>query len=478
VSEAVWIAIAVIAVLVVVALVVGLVRYRRRRISLSSTDTATPIDRSGGYTASSGITFTQSAPAEPVERIDTSGLPAVGDDATIPRDAPKRSIADVQLPEPSVAPEAPPVAPEAPPPPPVETRAPAPPVEPVAPAPPVEAEPEAPAAPEIQPEAPAAPEIQPEAPAAPDIAAIAPAEGRLDRLRGRLAKSQNAMGRSMLGLLGGGDLDEDSWQDVEDTLLIADLGPVVTESVVGALRARMASSNVRTETDARAVLRDVLVSELHPDLDRSIKALPHADKPSVLLVVGVNGTGKTTTVGKLARVLVADGRRVVLGAADTFRAAAADQLQTWASRVGAQVVRGAEGADPASVAFDAVDKGVEDGADVVVIDTAGRLHTKTGLMDELGKVKRVVSRRAAVDEVLLVLDATIGQNSLPQARVFAEVVDITGLVLTKLDGTAKGGIVFRVQQELGVPVKLVGLGEGPDDLAPFEPAAFVDALLG
>ena len=198
----------------------------------------------------------------------------------------------------------------------------------------------------------------------------------------------------------------------------------------------------------------------------------------MLLVVGVNGTGKTTTVGKLARVLVADGRRVVLGAADTFRAAATHQLQTWASRVGAQVVRGAEGADPASVAFDAVDEGIESGADVVVIDTAGRLHTKTGLMDELGKVKRVVSRRAAVDEVLLVLDATIGQNGLPQARVFAEVVDITGVVLTKLDGTAKGGIVFHVQQELGVPVKLVGLGEGPDDLAPFEPAAFVDALLG
>jgi fused signal recognition particle receptor len=198
----------------------------------------------------------------------------------------------------------------------------------------------------------------------------------------------------------------------------------------------------------------------------------------VLLVVGVNGTGKTTTVGKLARVLVADGRRVVLGAADTFRAAAADQLQAWASRVGAEVVRGAEGADPASVAFDAVDKGIAAGADVVVIDTAGRLHTKTGLMDELGKVKRVVTRRAAVDEVLLVLDATIGQNGLAQARVFAEVVEITGAVLTKLDGTAKGGIVFRVQQELGVPVKLVGLGEGPDDLAPFEPAAFVDALLG
>ena len=423
-SEALWIAIAVIAVLVVVALVVGLVRYRRRRISLSSADTATPVDRSGGYTASSGITFTQAAPAEPVERIDTSGLPAVGDDATIPRDAPKRPIADVRLPEPTVA------------------------------------EPE-----------PAAAE-----PAL--VEEIAPIEGRLDRLRGRLAKSQNTLGRGMLGLLGGGDLDEESWEAVEDTLLIADLGPVVTESVVSSLRSRMASSRVRTETDARAVVREVLIEQLQPDLDRSIKALPHDDKPSVLLVVGVNGTGKTTTVGKLARVLVADGRRVVLGAADTFRAAAADQLQTWASRVGAQVVRGAEGADPASVAFDAVDEGIDSGADVVVIDTAGRLHTKTGLMDELGKVKRVVSKRAEVDEVLLVLDATIGQNGLPQARVFAEVVDITGLVLTKLDGTAKGGIVFRVQQELGVPVKLVGLGEGPDDLAPFEPAAFVDALLG
>ena len=447
-SEALWIAIAVIAVLVVVVLVVGLVRYRRRRISLSSADTATPIDRSGGYTASSGITFTQSAPAEPVERIDTSGLPAVGDDATVPRDAPKRTVADIQLPEPRLEPTEPPPAP----------------IEEVAPV-----------APDI---GAAAPDVGAIAPTAPDVGTIAPPEGRLDRLRGRLAKSQNTLGRGMLGLLGGGDLDEESWEAVEDTLLIADLGPVVTESVVSALRSRMASSGVRTEADARAVVRDVLIAELRPDLDRSIKALPHDNKPSVLLVVGVNGTGKTTTVGKLARVLVADGRRVVLGAADTFRAAAADQLQTWASRVGAEVVRGAEGADPASVAFDAVDKGIESGADVVVIDTAGRLHTKTGLMDELGKVKRVVSRRAAVDEVLLVLDATIGQNGLPQARVFAEVVDITGVALTKLDGTAKGGIVFRVQQELGVPVKLVGLGEGPDDLAPFEPAAFVDALLG
>ena len=222
----------------------------------------------------------------------------------------------------------------------------------------------------------------------------------------------------------------------------------------------------------------MLTDALRPDLDRSVRALPHDGRPAVLLVVGVNGTGKTTTTGKLARVLVADGRHVVLGAADTFRAAAAEQLGTWGERAGATVVRGPEGADPASVAFDAVKQGTDEGADAVLLDTAGRLHTKTGLMDELGKVKRVVARQAEVDEVLLVLDATTGQNGLTQARVFGEVVDVTGIVLTKLDGTAKGGIVFRVQRELGVPVKLVGLGEGADDLAPFEPAAFVDALLG
>ncbi|OCB19447.1 signal recognition particle-docking protein FtsY [Mycobacterium intracellulare] len=437
-SQGLWIALAVLIVLVVlVALVLGLLRYRRRRISFSTRAEPGAIDRSGGYTASSGITFSQTPTVAPPERLDTTGLPGVGDDATIPRDAPRRTISDVDLPEPETV--APPPIPAAPP------------------------EPETPA---------------PETPAAPEIEEIAPPEGRLERLRGRLARSQTAFGRSMLGLIGGGDLDEDAWQDVEDTLLVADLGPVVAESVIAQLRARLAGSDVRTEADAKAVLRDVLIKELQPGMDRSIRALPHADHPSVLLVVGVNGTGKTTTVGKLARVLVADGRRVVLGAADTFRAAAADQLQTWASRVGAEVVRGAEGADPASVAFDAVDKGIAAGVDVVLIDTAGRLHTKVGLMDELDKVKRVVTRRAAVDEVLLVLDATIGQNGLAQARVFAEVVEITGAVLTKLDGTAKGGIVFRVQQELGVPVKLVGLGEGPDDLAPFEPAAFVDALLG
>ena len=440
-SQGLWIAIAIIAVLVIAALIFGLVRYRSRQVSLlPSTDTAieapTPVDRSGGYTASSGISFTQSSGPATVDRprLDTSGLPGVGDDAAIPRDSVKRPISNVGLPETS----------------------------------------DTPLVEEVE-------EYLAETAAtqtAPELGTIAPTAGRLERLRGRLSKSQNAFGRSMLGLLGGGDLDEASWEEVEDTLLIADLGPVTTASVIEHLRAQMAASSVRSEADARAVLRQVLIAELNPGWDRSIRALPHADKPSVLLVVGVNGTGKTTTVGKLARVLVADGRRVVLGAADTFRAAAADQLQTWAARVGADVVRGAEGADPASVAFDAVDRGIEIGADVVVIDTAGRLHTKTGLMDELGKVKRVVDKRATVDEVLLVLDATIGQNGLAQARVFADVVDITAVVLTKLDGTAKGGIVFRVQQELGVPVKLVGLGEGPDDLAPFEPAAFVDALLG
>lgn len=445
----VWIAIAIVAVVVFAALVFGLVRYRSRRISLTRSDKntgitegATPTDRSGGYTAGSTITFSEGgAQATPV--------PSVGDDAEVPRDAPRRTISNVELPEPAPEPEPEPVA--------------APEPEPV---------------PEPAPEPASEPEPEPEPEPAAVLDEIAPVAGRLDRLRGRLASSQNAVGRGLLGLLGAGDLDEESWEEVEDTLLIADLGTAVTTSIVDRLRSEMAARSVRTESQARALLREVLIDELRPDLDRSIKALPHNDKPSVLLIVGVNGTGKTTTVGKLARVLVADGRRVVLGAADTFRAAAADQLQAWGQRVGAQVVRGAEGADPASVAFDAVDAGIREGADVVVVDTAGRLHTKTGLMDELGKIKRVVERRAEVDEVLLVLDSTIGQNGLAQARVFADVVDITGVVLTKLDGTAKGGIVFHVQRELGVPVKLVGLGEGPDDLAPFEPPAFVDALLG
>ena len=307
---------------------------------------------------------------------------------------------------------------------------------------------------------------------------IAPAAGRLGRLRGRLSKSQNVFGQSVLGMLSAGDLDDDAWEEIEDTLLMADLGTTITMDVVEKLREKIAERGVSSEEEARAMLRETLIEACKPELDRSIKAMPYEGKPAVIMLVGVNGTGKTTTTGKLARVLVSMGHKVLLGAADTFRAAAADQLETWGCRVGAETVRGAEGADPASVAFDAVAQGVDTQVDVVLVDTAGRLHTSVGLMDQLGKVKRVVEKKAQVDEVLLVLDATIGQNGLMQARTFRDVVDITGVVLTKLDGTAKGGIVFQVQEELGVPVKLVGLGEGADDLAPFEVESFIDALLG
>ncbi|GAA4530709.1 signal recognition particle-docking protein FtsY [Amycolatopsis samaneae] len=447
-----WFWIVVVAVVVAVAiLVTGLLVARKRRISLDASRDAEleRKPRGGGYTASGGIALAPGGTAEaeeekpaeekaeqpepeaaehPVEdRPEVDGQPGVGDDAAVPRDSEQRTMRDVKLPEP-------------------ETEEPA--------------------------EA-AEPEPREE---------IAPASGRLERLRGRLAKSRSMFGQSLLGLLGAGDLDEDSWQDVEDTLLVADLGAATTTHIVERLRDELARRTVRTSAEARAVLHEVLTAELSTDGHRAVRALPHtvdgAKQPAVVLVAGVNGTGKTTTTGKLARVLVAQGSSVVLGAADTFRAAAADQLQTWAERVGAEVVRGKEGADPAAVAFDAVKRGIDAGVDAVLVDTAGRLHTKTGLMDELGKVKRVVEKQAKVDEVLLVLDATTGQNGLAQARVFSEVIDVTGIVLTKLDGTAKGGIVFQVQRELGVPVKLVGLGEGPDDLAPFEPGAFVDALLG
>ena len=321
---------------------------------------------------------------------------------------------------------------------------------------------------------------EPEQPAAtaPAQDEIAPVQGRMGKLRGRMSKSQNVIGRGVLGILSAGDLDEDAWEDIEDTLLMADLGTKTTLKVVEDLRERIAVNGVSSEAEARAMLRSALIDACKPEMDRSIKAMPYDGKPAVIMVVGVNGTGKTTTTGKLSRVLIGMGHSVTLGAADTFRAAAADQLETWGRRVGAKTVRGAEGADPASVAFDSVAKGIDDGTDVVLIDTAGRLHTSVGLMDQLGKVKRVVEKKAKVDEVLLVLDATVGQNGLMQARVFREVVDITGVVLTKLDGTAKGGIVFQVQEELGVPVKLVGLGEGADHLAPFEVESFVDALLG
>jgi len=303
------------------------------------------------------------------------------------------------------------------------------------------------------------------------------AEGRLVRLRARLARSQGSLGKGLLAVLGRADLDDAAWEELEDTLLAADVGVGPTTELVESLRTRVRVEGIDDPDRAKAVLREELIALVGPELDRSLAAYGGGGKPGVVLVVGVNGTGKTTSVGKLARVMVADDKRVVLGAADTFRAAAADQLQTWGERVGVDTVRGPEGGDPASVAFEAVQSGIASGADAVLVDTAGRLHTKAGLMDELGKVKRVVEKQAPVTEVLLVIDATTGQNGLAQARVFGEVVDVTGIVLTKLDGTAKGGIVVAVQRELGVPVKFVGLGAGADDLAPFDPEEFVDALL-
>ncbi|MDA8318576.1 MAG: signal recognition particle-docking protein FtsY [Actinomycetota bacterium] len=314
---------------------------------------------------------------------------------------------------------------------------------------------------------------------APAVERPLPSAGRMVRLRSRLARSQTAFGSALLGLLSSGKLDQDTWDEIEEILITADMGAGPAAQLVNQLRTEVKVAGTRDPAQVKAMLRADLLEQVGTDLDRTLHAQPHGGRPAVMLVVGVNGTGKTTTCGRLARVLIGDGGTVLLGAADTFRAAAADQLQTWAERVGATVVRSdREGADPASVAFDAVSKGTEAGVDTVIVDTAGRLHTKAGLMDELGKIKRVIARQGSVDEVLLVLDATTGQNGLRQARVFAEVVDITGIVLTKLDGTAKGGIVIAVQRELGVPVKLVGLGEGPDDLAPFEPETFVDALLG
>jgi fused signal recognition particle receptor len=323
-----------------------------------------------------------------------------------------------------------------------------------------------------------APTAQPSPPAeAPPIERPEPTAGRLVRLRARLARSQGLLGKGLLALLSRDRLDDDTWDELEEILISADVGVEATREIVTRLRERSRVLGTATASDLRGLLAEELLTALDPGADRTLRTTPSGDKPAVLLVVGVNGSGKTTTCGKIARVLIADGRSVVLGAADTFRAAAADQLATWAGRVGAEVVRGPEGADPAAVAYDAVRRGIEARVDTVLVDTAGRLQNKVGLMDELGKVKRVVAKHGEVEETLLVLDATTGQNGLEQARVFTEVVDVTGVVLTKLDGTAKGGIVIAVQRKLGIPVKLVGLGEGPDDLAPFEPKAFVDALL-
>ncbi len=457
-----------VVVALLIALAVGLLLARRRRISITEQPEQAP----------------ETPPAP--RRYQAGGAISFSSGGGGPPAAPELS----EVPEVSEPPEAPVLSPEE------EALASAPPQEQTPPestttksdssAPPTSgAYPTAakptraePAAAGVAPAEPAPAEPAPAEPVEP----IEPPAGRLVRLRGRLSRSRSTFGQGVLGLLGAGDLDEDSWTDIEDTLLLADLGMAATTEIVDSLRSELARRAVRTPEQARAALRAVLVEALRPELDRAVRALPHvgadgASMPGVVLIAGVNGAGKTTTTGKLARVLVADGRKVLLGAADTFRAAAVEQLVTWGERAGAEVVRGPQGADPASVAFEAVRQGSAGGVDTVLIDTAGRLHTKAGLMDELGKVKRVVSKQTEVDEVLLVLDATTGQNGLTQARVFGEVVDVTGIVLTKMDGTAKGGIVFQVQREIGVPVKLVGLGEGADDLAPFEPGAFVDALL-
>ncbi len=370
---------------------------------------------------------TKQAP-RPQPRTDTEVLPGVGDDATEPRDAPKRSVQDVAggvdtLPAPETLP---------------------------------------------------VPEPEP----VPSVERPDSAQGRLTRLRARLSRSNTALGQGLLALLSRGRLDEAAWEEVEDTLIGSDLGVEASTELVDSLRARVKVEGTTDEATVRGWLREDLLRLVDPSLDRSVASSRVGNRPAVVLVVGVNGTGKTTTVGKLARVLVAEDKDVILGAADTFRAAAADQLETWGARVGVPTVRSdRDGADPAAVAFDAVRAGFEMEADVVLVDTAGRLHNKVGLMDELSKVKRVIEKQSPIDEVLLVLDATTGQNGLRQAEVFAQVVDVTGIVLTKLDGTAKGGIVVSVQRKLGVPVKLVGLGEGPDDLAPFDAEAFVDALL-
>ena len=302
---------------------------------------------------------------------------------------------------------------------------------------------------------------------------------RMQRLKARLSKSGNPFGKALFNILAKDQLSEADWEDVEDTLLLADVGTEASEQLVEELRNDARIAGQSDPAEVRAALKDKLLKLVGTDVDRRLNADKEgANKPSVIIMVGVNGTGKTTTAGKLSRLLVSEGKQVMLGAADTFRAAAADQLETWGAKVGVLVVRSdKDGADPASVAFEASAKAKEENADVLIIDTAGRLQNKSNLMDELGKIRRVTEKNLPVDEVLLVLDATTGQNGMTQAKVFAEAIGITGVVLSKLDGSAKGGIVISVQKELGVPVKLVGLGEGPDDLAPFDPEGFVDGIL-
>ncbi|MEO5310443.1 signal recognition particle-docking protein FtsY [Corynebacterium sp. c24Ua_83] len=479
-----WVLIGLLVLVIVVAILVvlGLRRNKAKQVSFEKKDEIEQKKPSSGdYKAQGGFNFTAGGGAG-AGAATAEKQPELRSDQELKKPEatpePKAAPEPEPTPEPEATPE-PKSTPEPEAPKSAPAPAPTPEPEPVEePKPVAEPEPEPKPEPTPEPEVEPEPEPEPEPAPAEQREEIAPVQGRLGKLRGRMSKSQNVIGRGVLGILSAGDLDEDAWEEIEDTLLMADLGTPTTMKVVDDLRERIAINGVSSEEEARGMLREALIDACKPDMDRSIKAMPYEGKPAVIMVVGVNGTGKTTTTGKLSRVLIGMGHKVLLGAADTFRAAAADQLETWGRRVGAETVRGAEGADPASVAFDAVAKGIDSGVDVVLVDTAGRLHTSVGLMDQLGKVKRVVEKKAKVDEVLLVLDATVGQNGLMQARTFREVVDISGVVLTKLDGTAKGGIVFQVQEELGVPVKMVGLGEGADDLAPFEVESFVDALLG
>jgi len=313
---------------------------------------------------------------------------------------------------------------------------------------------------------------------APVAEAPPPLAGRMVRLRGRLARSQSGFGAVLLGLLSRDGLDDQSWEEIEDTLIAADIGVAPSRQLVDELRTQVKVEGAHGDA-VKALLRADLIQAVGADQDRSLRTVPHGDRPAVVLIVGVNGTGKTSACGKLARALIGEGQTVLLGAADTFRAAAADQLETWGQRVGAQVVRSdREGADPASVAFEAVREGISERTDTVIVDTAGRLHTKDNLMAELDKIRRVITKRVpgAPHETLLVLDATTGQNALSQAREFAARVGLTGLVVTKLDGTAKGGVVAAIATELKLPVRYLGTGEGLDDLVAFDPAQFAEAL--
>ena len=300
--------------------------------------------------------------------------------------------------------------------------------------------------------------------------------GWADRFKQGLERSRQAIGQGLDGLLAlGRPVDEAMLEELEELLIASDLGAADAAEIVGHLRSEAKRTGALTSQDVRGVLRRLLEEAL----TGSAAPLELTAKPSVMLMLGVNGAGKTTSTGKLAASLRRSGKSVLLAAADTFRAAAVEQLEEWGRRAEVEVIRQATGADPAAVVFDAVKAATARGVDVLLVDTAGRLHTKSNLMDELTKLRKVVSRQlpGAPHESLMVLEAPTGQNGIQQAKLFHEAVDLTGIVLTKLDGTAKGGIVVAVQRELGVPVKLVGLGEGVDDLAPFEPAAFVDALL-